>query len=134
MSHPMKNVTTPIDNPHLIKFSIFFNEDEYRKLVNGFTPRGTDDRWLVFFDDNHLHIHRSWTGYGTFSAKLTKNENWYVIDEFFVERNAEKYARVDDEFDKHDFFAVISSVVLNTNSRAFAVEQTQRKNKIVLEF
>jgi len=39
-----------------------YSKEEYNKIKQGFIPKVMEDRWFVYFEDNKLYMHRSWTG------------------------------------------------------------------------
>lgn len=45
-----------------LKIELHFNGSHMRNLRRGFVPDDQDQKWFLYFEDNILHIHRSWTG------------------------------------------------------------------------
>jgi hypothetical protein len=39
-------------------------------LLAGFKPRGMDDKWFFFAEENVVHLHRSWSGEEIYSLQL----------------------------------------------------------------
>jgi ADP-ribosyl-[dinitrogen reductase] hydrolase len=65
----------PIDNPKRIEFSIHFTDRQFLKLVNGLIPHQMEDKWFIFYENDWLYFHRSWTGFGLYKAQLIKEQN-----------------------------------------------------------
>ena len=65
------------------------------------------------YEEGFLYFHRSWTGFGIYKAKITKEPPGYIIREFWVERNIEKYSNTDDEQDRTTLKLLISNGLLN---------------------
>ena len=95
--HQRKNF--PIDVPHKIAIDLSFNEEQYQKLILGFSPKEMENRWRIKFENDTLFFQRSWTGYTIFEAQIHKEINRYFINEFLAERNPEKYRITDNAYD-----------------------------------
>lgn len=89
----------PIDNTKRIYISLHFTEKQFSKLTKGLIPQQMEDKWFVFYENDWLYFHRSWTGYGLYKAQLIKEKFGYSIKEFWAERNQEKYKNEDDSTD-----------------------------------
>jgi hypothetical protein len=42
-------------------YAAAFNSEQLALLKEGLTPRDMDDKWVVFYEEPHLFIYRSWT-------------------------------------------------------------------------
>ena len=89
----------PIDKPKRIYISLHLTEKQFSKLTKGLIPQQMEDKWFVFYENDWLYFHRSWTGYGLYKAQLIKEKDGYSIKEFWAERNQEKYKNEDDSTD-----------------------------------
>lgn len=49
-----------------------FSTRETEILLQGVEPRGMDDHWFIFAEDDVVHLHRSWTGYEPFAIRLDR--------------------------------------------------------------
>ena len=88
---------TPMDIPYKIEVSILLTEGQYLHLTKGFIPRDMDDRWFIYFENDILHLYRSWTGFEFFNAPIHKVKETYLIPYFMVEKNTEKYNASSDK-------------------------------------
>ncbi len=93
----MKNYKTkdkcqnhPIDNPKRIAIGIHLTVKQFSKVTNGLIPQEMEDKWFIYYENEWLYFHRSWTGNGIYKAKLNKESDGYSITEFWAERNQEK--------------------------------------------
>jgi hypothetical protein len=87
----------PIDNPKRIEFDLLIPGVYFDKLKRGLIPQAMEDKWFIYFEDDWLYFHRSWTGYGIYKAELRKKERGYSIQEFFVEQNDNEFHCEEDE-------------------------------------
>ena len=54
---------TPISNlKDKITIKRTFTREEFEKIQLGHFPKDMDDKWFLFFEDDWLFFHRSWSG------------------------------------------------------------------------
>lgn len=102
----------PIDNPKKIEIELFFTDKQFSKLTKGLIPKQMEDKWFVYYENEWLYFHRSWTGFGFYKAKLNKEVDGYSIKEFWAERNKEKYENENDQADVENFVFLIARGLL----------------------
>ena len=102
----------PIDNPKRIDIDLQFTDKQFSKLFRGLIPRQMEDKWFIYFENDWLFFHRSWTGFGNYKAKLNKGKDGYSIKEFWAERNQEKYKNENDKTDIENFSFLIARGLL----------------------
>lgn len=105
----------PIDNPKRIAINLQFTADQFTKLTYGLIPEEMEDKWFIFFENDWLYFHRSWTGYGFYKAQIIKQQDVYTIKEFWAERNQEKYKNEDDKTDIGVFSFLIAAGLLGVD-------------------
>jgi hypothetical protein len=106
-------INLPIDNPKQLEIYLEFTESQFNKIKDGLIPEEMEDKWFIYYEEGFLHFHRSWTGYGLFKAKITKEPTGYIIRDFLVERNIEKYSNLDDDGDRTTLKLLISNGLLH---------------------
>jgi ADP-ribosyl-[dinitrogen reductase] hydrolase len=89
--------TISMTNPKKLDVSISLNSVQLNKLKLGLVPNEMEDKWFAYFHNDHIHFHRSWTGFEIFKAKINTSENGSQINAFWVEQNPEKYKELIDE-------------------------------------
>jgi ADP-ribosylglycohydrolase len=102
----------PIDNPKRIAIDLHFTDKQFSKLITGLIQQEMEDKWFIYFENEWLYFHRSWTGNGMYKAKLNKQTDGYSITEFWAERNQEKYKNEDDSTDIETISFLIARGVL----------------------
>ena len=95
--------TIPMINPKRLDVSIVLNIEQFHKMKLGLVPNEMEDKWFAYFDKEHIHFYRSWTGYEIFKAKIITNEKGYQINEFWVEQSPEKYMELIDDINIKKF-------------------------------
>jgi len=80
----------PMKNPRKILINLKFNEEEYEKIKKGFIPSVMEEKWFVFFEENWIHWVRSWTGTEWVKAEIKKENDYYIMNEFYLEEGVSK--------------------------------------------
>lgn len=89
----------PIDNPKRIGIILHYTDQQFSELIKGLIPQKMEDKWFIFYENDWLYFHLSWSGFGLYKAQLKKETDGYSINEFWAERNQEKYKSEDDNTD-----------------------------------
>jgi ADP-ribosylglycohydrolase len=122
----------PIDNPKEIAIDLHFTDKQFSKLTKGLIPQAMEDKWFIYFENEELCFHRSWTGFGIYRTKLKKEENGYSIKEFWAERNKEKYQNEDDNSDIENFTFLIARGLLGIDVREIYAKRNLHSDKDVV--
>jgi len=113
----------PIDTPKRIKVDLIFTQPQFEELIKGLIPRQMENKWFIYYEDEWIYFHRSWTGFGVYKAKLEKNGSNYLISEFWVEINTVKYRSVNDSSEIENFIHLITVGLLNEDVGQFIDNQ-----------
>ena len=70
-------------------------------LEYGHIPMEMEDHWYMYYEDDVIHYHRSWTGYCMFEAKVEPCEDHYIVSECRVNRYPGHNRGTDVEYDKY---------------------------------
>lgn len=54
-----------------------FLPEEFGRIVHGFIPTDMDDKWFIYFEENMLHFHRSWTGKFFASVRFVERQGYH---------------------------------------------------------
>ena len=82
-----------------LAFERTFTAEEFAKIEAGHIPEEMEDKWFVYFEDDWLYFHRSWTGYCIFQLRLIEaDEGWHVA-EAWVSRDESQYGLQEAEED-----------------------------------
>lgn len=72
--------------------------DEMRRIELGYIPAEQQDKWFVYFDEEWLHFHRSWTGTCIFQLHLTAGEACFQADTLVINQDPSEYKMDDDAY------------------------------------
>lgn len=80
------------DETRLIPINMRINEEEFHCLKIGLKPKDMDDKWFIYFENNQLYFHRSWTGSCIFIASITeKNSQDIFINNVMITQNKQEF-------------------------------------------
>jgi hypothetical protein len=112
---------TQIKTPKRIQLdysqSFGFSKEHIDVIKNGFVPKTLEDKWYIYSKDDWLFFHRAWTGYGIYKLEIKHINGRYIIDDFYVERNIDKYENLNDLFDIHILHVIIDWGLLGVDCR-----------------
>jgi hypothetical protein len=75
-----------------------------------------EDKWFIFVEDDWIYLHRSWTGFCIYAAKLEQRGDAHEIVEAWVNREPEQYESVDNGHDRRRLVELIDGLVLDRPS------------------
>ncbi len=70
--------------------------EEIELIKAGYLPREMEDKWFMYYEDEKLYVHRSWTGYCIYIIGISQSGKMNVT----VNRDPEQYKEEDTERDK----------------------------------
>jgi len=100
-----------------IRVSRRFSAREIEKIKLGFRPPDMDYKWFIFFEQDRLYIHRSWTGYCIYIVRFENEGRDYVACEVQANRNPKQYRESDDSYDAQMAFWLIDIALLGRDTR-----------------
>lgn len=122
----------PIDDPKLIQIDLHFTDQQFSKLIIGLIPEQMEDKWFIFYENDWLYFHRSWTGFGIYKAQLKKETDGYSIKRFWAERSEEKYNNEDDNADIENFsFLIARGLLGNDVNQIYASQNIKSDSDLV---
>jgi CRISPR/Cas system CMR subunit Cmr4 (Cas7 group RAMP superfamily) len=102
--------TLPLPKEHAeMDFERTFSETEFQKIVQGILPEQMEDKWFIFFENNHIYFHRSWTGFCLFVLELDSQRR---VVKTLVNRNPEQFKNNNEQEDLRLLNLVINVVLL----------------------
>lgn len=100
------------ENRAVLKINRVFSRSQMDRIRHGVIPRDMDERWFIYFEDNTLYLHRSWTGHCVFIVSLNEIENdaWH-ISHCLVSRDKEQYGETSNAADIKLLHLVINDML-----------------------
>ncbi len=76
-----------------------FSEAESTLIRNGFIPKEMEDKWFIYYENETLFFHRSWTGNCIFLIHFDRDEDLLRATHIEANRDPEQYNSGGDEND-----------------------------------
>lgn len=90
-----------------------FTPTGYGELQKGILPAQMEDKWFIYFEDDQLYFHRSWTGHCIYIAEFDTVEAGHCITKVIVNRSKKQYTGQDDTWDLMLLSYLIDSMLLH---------------------
>lgn len=110
-----------------IPYDVVFTDVEGDLLVRGLRPRAMEDKWFIYFEDDWLCLHRSWTGSLIFWLKLDGCPAGVRVTKAWVNRDPEQYRETDSSYDGMMLDFLIRRLLLHQDAE-FPVRPTDVAN------
>ncbi len=102
---PSQHTTIPLDRA--------FSPKEMEDIRRGVIPQQMEDKWFIYWEDNKLFFHRSWTGFCIYVVYFKEVDGTYKIFKADVNRNPEQYKETDDHTDAQIVTYLIDLLLLH---------------------
>ena len=102
-----------------------FDHVEADRLHDGLIPKQMEDKWFVYFEDNWLYLHRSWTGILIYWLRLDNCPDGVRVVESWVNRDTEQYRETDLSTDRAMVNFLLRALILEQNV-PFPIRENQR--------
>lgn len=103
--------TNPMpEKREIFSMSLSLSEKEYEILQYGLIPQEMEDKWFLYFEDDTLYFHRSWTGICVYEVHFSEDHQSAKV---IVNRDPDQYRQQDPEQDKAVIQILISGLVRN---------------------
>jgi len=100
-----------------IVLDLRFTSEELEQIKRGVIPEEMEDKWFVYWEDDKLHFHRSWTGFCVYVATFTCDDDGATAVEADLNRDPEQYNNADDHYDHEMIAYLIDTVLLRRPAR-----------------
>ena len=96
--HDWETEKMPLET-ETFSMEIELSESEYEQLQNGIIPQEMEDKWFIYFEEDTLYIHRSWTGFCIYILEFPKDFQKSKRFSVIVNRNVKQHLETDIEKD-----------------------------------
>jgi hypothetical protein len=93
-----------------------FTAEEINLIRQGLIPQEMEDKWFIYWQDNALHFHRSWTGNCIYVVQFAAEGEGYRMVSAAVNRDPEQYKETNDEHDRQMISYLIDVLLLRRPS------------------
>lgn len=115
--------TEPLpDRRTVIPMSRLFSQQETIRIRKGLVPQQMEDKWFIYWENDNLYFHRSWTGICIYVAHFATNTAGCKLKQVEVNRDPEQYNETSEELDARMISYLVDVLLLHRNVE-FPVEK-----------
>lgn len=105
--------THPMPSKHVvIDIEGYFSASEMEVIKRGVIPDDMGDKWFIYWSENKLYFHRSWTGFCVYVLEIEAARTGHMAVRALVNRDADQYSGTSDEEDRSMILSIIEQVML----------------------
>jgi len=105
---PQKRTTVRLDRS--------FSPEEMDRIRRGLVPKQMEDKWFIYWKDDHLFFHRSWTGFCFFVVRFVADAESFHMVGADVNRETVQYTQTDDSEDIQMISFLVDVLLLRCQS------------------
>jgi hypothetical protein len=108
-NHPMPELRREL------KVQRLFSEMEMTLIRRGLIPEVMEDKWFIFFENDWLFCHLSWTGACVFAVEFIREETSWKVRKVEVNRDPKQYRTPKGVHDAKLLLFLIDTLLLGKN-------------------
>lgn len=85
-------------------------------IGRGFLPEQMGDIWFIYWKENTLFFHRSWTGFLIYVVRFSAEGNSCRMIDADVNRDPEQYKETNDEIDAERISYLVDVLLLHQDA------------------
>ena len=122
---PSKRITIPLNRS--------FSLSEIERMRAGLVPEQMEDKWFIYWHNDTLFFHRSWTGFCVYVVRFAKQDECYRMVEADVNRDPEQYRETSDARDAKMISYLIDVLLLHQEG-AFPSEKLSPEKNLLMQW
>jgi hypothetical protein len=100
-----------------------FSAHEIQRMRLGLVPEEMEDKWFVYWENDRLFFHRSWTGNCIYIVRFAAEGDSYRMVEAEVNRDPEQYREINNALDVRMISYLIDVLLLKQDAEFPSEEQ-----------
>jgi hypothetical protein len=120
---PTKRTTIPLDR--------VFSPEEIERIRMGLVPEQMEDKWFVYWKDDKLFFHRSWTGFCIYVVHFAITDGSWRMVEADVNRDPEQYKELNNERDAEMIPYLVHVLLLHQSAVFPSNESSSEKSTLM---
>jgi 8-oxo-dGTP diphosphatase len=110
-----------------------FSPQEMKRIRIGLLPEQMEDKWFIYWKNDALFFHRSWTGFCIYIVRFVADGDTYRMIEADVNRDPEQYKETNDERDAKMISYLVDVLMLHKKA-VFPSEEPSSKNQALMNW
>ena len=95
-----------------IPLGLLYHKKQLMMMRRGVIPREMEDKWFVYWKDDTLYFHRSWTGFCIYIVRFICEDMGAKAGAAVINRDPDQYGGTDDTYDAQMIQYLISVLLL----------------------
>lgn len=95
-----------------------YSSADMQLIRQGHLPRRMEDKWFIYWEDDRLFFHRSWSGYCVYVVHFEQASEAGKMVRAEVNRDPEQYGETSDALDAKMIFYLIDAFLLGRDTKA----------------
>ena len=83
-----------------------------KAIRQGLIPEQMEDKWFIYWKDEQLFLHRSWTGHCIYVARFREESGGATLTEAEMNRDPDQYNSQEDSDEKATLLRLIDVLLL----------------------
>ena len=93
-----------------------FSREEMDHIRQGMIPEVMEDKWFIYWKDDALFFHRSWTGFCIYVVRFAADGDTWRMIQADVNRDRRQYEETDDDRDARLISYLIDVLLLGRHA------------------
>ncbi len=107
-----------------------FSPGEMESIRRGLVPEEMEDKWFIYWKDDTLFFHRSWTGFCIYVVRFVADGESFHMVEAEVNRDPAQYTQTDDSEDIQMISFLVDVLLLRRQSSFPTGDSSDKKRAL----
>ena len=108
-----------------------FSQEDMERIRRGLIPEQMEDKWFIYWKDDALFFHHSWTGFCIYVVRFAAVSGSWKMIEAEVNRNPEQYSEISDERDAKMISYLVDVLLLHRDADFPSDEPSSEKSALM---
>src|SRR4051812_1265160 len=115
-------------------FSALYTDADAEKMMRGLVPEAMEDKWFVYFFEDWLYFHRSWTGACIYAVRLESSSASVRVVDSWVSGDPQQYRADDLAYDRKLVAFLIDALLLGKPAEFPRAADTPQETSAIYQY
>lgn len=116
-----------------VRLNRAFSPADMQQIRLGLIPEAMEDKWFVYWQDDTLFFHRSWTGICVYVVRFVAESFGHRMVEATVNRDPQQYKETSDQRDAEIISYLIDLLLLQRDA-AFPSDESSPETRALMQW
>jgi len=116
-----------------IRLDRLFSPEQMKRIRLGLVPEEMEDKWFIYWQDDTLFFHRSWTGFCIYVVHFQRQGDTFRMIQAEANRGPQPYGETSDAKDAA-MISYLIDVLLLRQDASFPSEEPSDSKKALMEW